>query len=260
MNLPSALQSPKREPTIHADYVIDLAKKSADGNHRLFSPEASCLAARQATKCLITHLFLGIRVTFEGKDRSLKSVTRKGRSLLTFPFIWVFESRIWIFEQVPFFAFLCASSMPSSRLPRGSLCTVPFSAKSTKSALFHHIRRTCGGRREPLPSLSREGGSVLRAQKACLRRGPELPGSGGFGDAQRGRATALEIRRYLNKISARCSTASTSTSKFPPSSTRRCCAPTPRKAPPTSATASSRRGKFSTSALRPNARSAATRR
>jgi magnesium chelatase family protein len=27
------------------------------------------------------------------------------------------------------------------------------------------------------------------------------PGSGGFGDAQRGRATALEIRRYLNKIS-----------------------------------------------------------
>ena len=27
------------------------------------------------------------------------------------------------------------------------------------------------------------------------------PGSGGFGDAQRGRATAMEIRRYLNKIS-----------------------------------------------------------
>jgi magnesium chelatase family protein len=27
------------------------------------------------------------------------------------------------------------------------------------------------------------------------------PGSGGFGDAERGRATQLEIRRYLNKIS-----------------------------------------------------------
>jgi len=42
------------------------------------------------------------------------------------------------------------------------------------------------------------------------------PGSGGFGDAERGRASAAAIRKYLNKISARSSTASTSTSKCPP--------------------------------------------
>ena len=70
-----------------------------------------------------------------------------------------------------------------------------------KSALFRHIRRTCGDRRESLSSPLREGGSVLKAQKACLRRGPEPPGSGGFGDAERGRASAAAIRKYLNKIS-----------------------------------------------------------
>ena len=70
-----------------------------------------------------------------------------------------------------------------------------------KAALFRHIRRTCGGRPESLHSPLREGESVLKAQKACLRRGPELPGSGGFGDAERGRASQSAIRKYLNKIS-----------------------------------------------------------
>ena len=42
---------------------------------------------------------------------------------------------------------------------------------------------------------------VPRGQKSGLLKEPVSPGSGGFGDAQRGRATAMEIRRYLNKIS-----------------------------------------------------------
>jgi magnesium chelatase family protein len=38
-------------------------------------------------------------------------------------------------------------------------------------------------------------------QKADLLKGPVSPGSGGFGDAERGRATQTAIRKYLNKIS-----------------------------------------------------------
>ena len=39
------------------------------------------------------------------------------------------------------------------------------------------------------------------AQILYLRKEPACPGSGGFGDAERGRASATAIRRYLNKIS-----------------------------------------------------------
>src|SRR5580700_11474572 len=42
---------------------------------------------------------------------------------------------------------------------------------------------------------------ALRVQKSGLRKGCAAPGSGGFGDAERGRASATAIRKYLNKIS-----------------------------------------------------------
>jgi magnesium chelatase family protein len=42
---------------------------------------------------------------------------------------------------------------------------------------------------------------ALNAYRRCLRRDPPSPGSGGFGDAERGRATQAAIRKYLNKIS-----------------------------------------------------------
>ncbi|MCE0498521.1 MAG: YifB family Mg chelatase-like AAA ATPase [Methylacidiphilales bacterium] len=60
--------------------------------------------------------------------------------------------------------------------------------------------------RQPLEdgtvTISRASGSVtFPTQFMLVAAMNPSPGSGGFGDAQRGRATALEIRRYLNKIS-----------------------------------------------------------
>jgi magnesium chelatase family protein len=42
---------------------------------------------------------------------------------------------------------------------------------------------------------------VQEEQITDLRREPSRPGSGGFGDAERGRASQTAIRKYLNKIS-----------------------------------------------------------
>src|SRR5277367_1460699 len=60
--------------------------------------------------------------------------------------------------------------------------------------------------RQPLEdgtvTISRAAGSVtFPTQFMLVAAMNPSPGSGGFGDAQRGRATALEIRKYLNKIS-----------------------------------------------------------
>jgi magnesium chelatase family protein len=60
--------------------------------------------------------------------------------------------------------------------------------------------------RQPLEdgtvTISRAAGSMtFPAQFMLVAAMNPSPGSGGFGDAQRGRATAMEIRRYLNKIS-----------------------------------------------------------
>ena len=53
-----------------------------------------------------------------------------------------------------------------------------------------------------LVTISRAAGSVtFPTQFILVAAMNPSPGSGAFGDAQRGRATALEIRRYLNKIS-----------------------------------------------------------
>jgi hypothetical protein len=106
-------------------------------------------------------------VTFDAKGHLAKS---RKRVML----VWPFEHRTSILERAPVFALLCASSKQSYRLPQGSLCTLPFSAKSMKLAEFRHIRRTWGAPLEWLGWLSREEVLVLRAQKACLRRGPEL--------------------------------------------------------------------------------------
>ena len=60
--------------------------------------------------------------------------------------------------------------------------------------------------RQPLEdgtvTISRAAGSMtFPAQFMLVAAMNPSPGSGGFGDAQRGRASATEIRRYLNKIS-----------------------------------------------------------
>src|SRR5277367_2390985 len=60
--------------------------------------------------------------------------------------------------------------------------------------------------RQPLEdgtvTISRASGSMtFPAQFMLVAAMNPSPGSGGFGDAQRGRATAMEIRRYLKKIS-----------------------------------------------------------
>ncbi len=60
--------------------------------------------------------------------------------------------------------------------------------------------------RQPLEdgtvTISRAAGSMtFPSQFMLVAAMNPSPGSGGFGDAQRGRATAQEIRRYLNKIS-----------------------------------------------------------
>ncbi|HUB67983.1 MAG TPA: YifB family Mg chelatase-like AAA ATPase [Candidatus Methylacidiphilales bacterium] len=60
--------------------------------------------------------------------------------------------------------------------------------------------------RQPLEdghvTISRASGSItFPTQFMLVAAMNPSPGSGGFGDAQRGRATAQEIRRYLNKIS-----------------------------------------------------------
>jgi magnesium chelatase family protein len=63
---------------------------------------------------------------------------------------------------------------------------------------IRHISGTQGGVEWAWPS---EVETVPEEQKSCLRKAPESPGSGGFGDAERGRATQTAIRKYLNKIS-----------------------------------------------------------
>ena len=60
--------------------------------------------------------------------------------------------------------------------------------------------------RQPLEdgqvTISRASGSMtFPSQFMLVAAMNPSPGSGGFGDAERGRATAAEIRRYLNKIS-----------------------------------------------------------
>jgi len=60
--------------------------------------------------------------------------------------------------------------------------------------------------RQPLEdgtvTISRAAGSMtFPAQFMLVAAMNPSPGSGGFGDAERGRATQLEVRRYLNKIS-----------------------------------------------------------
>jgi magnesium chelatase family protein len=60
--------------------------------------------------------------------------------------------------------------------------------------------------RQPLEdgtvTISRAAGSMtFPAQFMLVAAMNPSPGSGGFGDAERGRATQMEVRRYLNKIS-----------------------------------------------------------
>jgi len=55
---------------------------------------------------------------------------------------------------------------------------------------------------EGIVTISRAAGTMtFPSQFMLVAAMNPSPGSGGFGDAQRGRATAMEIRRYLNKIS-----------------------------------------------------------
>jgi magnesium chelatase family protein len=79
--------------------------------------------------------------------------------------------------------------------------TVLDPAKSMNGPLNPHIRGRAGIPRVRTPLPFREEETVLAGQRACLRKWNPSPGSGGFGDAERGRASQAAIRKYLNKIS-----------------------------------------------------------
>ena len=80
------------------------------------------------------------------------------------------------------------------------ICTVLDLSKRISQACHVHNRGTTdapvGGQ-----VFASEVDRVPVARRSILRRGPSPPGSGGFGDAERGRASAAAIRKYLNKIS-----------------------------------------------------------
>jgi magnesium chelatase family protein len=66
---------------------------------------------------------------------------------------------------------------------------------------FPRIQGRSGNRVVVACARFSEEGTVPGGRKGCLRKRNPSPGSGGFGDAERGRATQNDIRRYLNKIS-----------------------------------------------------------
>jgi magnesium chelatase family protein len=74
-------------------------------------------------------------------------------------------------------------------------------AKSMNGPSNPRIRGTTGSPRVRTLPPSPEEETVLAGQRACLRKWNPSPGSGGFGDAERGRASQSAIRKYLNKIS-----------------------------------------------------------
>jgi magnesium chelatase family protein len=79
--------------------------------------------------------------------------------------------------------------------------TVLDPAKSMNAPSNPRSRGTAGSPRVRTPLPFREEETVLAGQRACLRKWNPSPGSGGFGDAERGRASQAAIRKYLNKIS-----------------------------------------------------------
>ncbi len=79
--------------------------------------------------------------------------------------------------------------------------TVLDPAKSMNGPLNPRIPGTGGSLRVRTMPPFREEETVLAGQRACLRKWNPSPGSGGFGDAERGRASQSAIRKYLNKIS-----------------------------------------------------------